>query len=90
MSLPLLYWMLECRVCGTRWVVQDYAQEMVPQAGRVVAPGSGWGGRPLVGRHPCPRGCPLDPKEIGCTFSAEDVADPTLRKEWQKLIARPG
>ena len=102
MSLPTLYWMLECRLCRTRWVVFDTYLEFISSGCEVAAPGAGWGGRPLPERYGCPSGCPIPPTVVGSIFSLEDeevwLEKPhrpermtkDLRDEWASLIRKAG
>jgi hypothetical protein len=98
MALPVLYWMLECPRCRSRRVVRDTYLEWLGGTG---PPGSGYGGRPLPARYPCPEGCDREPRVIGSIFKVGDeemmVAESRrkkmnerLRKEWTTLIRKAG
>ena len=100
MAIPILYWMLECDACHLRWVVHDSYLEYIGSENANLAPGEGYGERPLEERYPCPKGCNGRPSVIGSLFSADDEVmwlyrphEPRRlsrgqRDEWQTLIAQ--
>lgn len=102
MTVPMLYWMLECRNCSTRRVVCDTFLERVSTGGGIPAPGAGWGGRELPQRYGCLKGCTGRPRVIGSIYSPNDEAmwvdgsyravrmDLKQRAEWASLLGEAG
>jgi hypothetical protein len=75
MAIPILFWMLECQVCGSRRVVHDTFLERVPYEEKdmwtlptgetIPDPDSGYGGRPLPERYACLKGCAGPMRALG-------------------------
>ena len=100
MALPMLYWMLECTACATRFVVRDSYWKFVGTSDPDPDPDAGYdyGGSPLPGRYTCIKGCSHPLKAIGAVWSPDDrtmwLHEPhvqvTLTRaqsdEWRRLI----
>jgi len=98
MAIPILYWMLECMACGSRFVVHDCYLRFVGTSGPYPSPDSGYEGPPLPERYKCTKGCSGPTKAIGSIFRPNDKAmwlnDPHVcvnvtkaqSTEWRQLI----
>ena len=90
MAIPILYWMLECDACRTRFVVRDSYYKSVgvspdeyvrrPNGSIGPLPGAGYGGPPLEKRYTCAR---------GCTGSLTPVASVLTPNEENMWLHRP-
>jgi hypothetical protein len=102
MALPFLYWMLECKHCGTRRVVHDTYLQFVGTSHPFPEPGEGYGGPPLEERYGCTKGCSQQMQVIGAIFGPGDTKmwlhkphipvdmDPSQIEEWRRLIREAG
>jgi len=102
MAIPVLYWMLECTACGTRFVVHDSYRKFVGYSTPDPQPGDGYGGPPLPERYTCAKGCSRPLRPIGAIRGTDDeemwLHDPHVpvkmtrarTKEWQQLIQAAG
>jgi hypothetical protein len=101
--IPVLYWMLECTACGSRFVVHDsYLKFVGTRDPNPPEEGAGYGGPPLPERHTCTKGCSRPLKAVGSIFSPEDetmwLHEPHLpvemtkaqSDEWRRLIQAAG
>lgn len=102
-ALPVLYWMLECPKCHTRFVVHDcYLVFVGTSSGPFTLPGQGYEGPPLPERYSCAKGCARPLRVIGSIFNPDDAVmdsdEPPYRvqmteaqaAEWRELIRAAG
>jgi hypothetical protein len=73
-TIPVLYWMLECTGCGTKRVVRDCYLVFV---GTLNDPdpmeGAGYSGPPLPERYGCTKGCPAPMRAVGSICKPRDT-----------------
>ena len=101
-AIPVLYWMLECTECHTRFVVHDCYLVFVGAKGPFSMPGEGYEGPPLPERYTCAKGCARPLKVIGCIHDPDEeemwIEKPYGRvqmtevqaQEWRDLIRAAG